>query len=266
MPCLLCSSPPTTGILCTQHGAAIACVGITSEQISSRVPQPSAALIDAWGCTHGIADGTRVGRDRDRSDVAVLHASVSSEHAMFRYVRDKWHVVDRSSRNGTKVDGVRSERAAVVGGELIGFGGVTFYFWNEALPRGEPPRGQGRTARSRNADPYRANLATARGVPLVLLQRTADGLLRIGDTVIELSMMEFGFVRVLVERRRQVGDPEYGYVAWHEIADALSFRSIETDAENVRELVHRVRRKLGDLDQVIESKRGVGYRIAASPR
>ena len=52
--------------------------------------------------------------------------------------------------------------------------------------------------------------------------------------------MEFGLVRLLLERRRQQqNDPEFAYVAWHEIADALTFRSIETDAENVRELVAR---------------------------
>jgi DNA-binding response OmpR family regulator len=71
-------------------------------------------------------------------------------------------------------------------------------------------------------------------------------------------------VRLLLERRRQQGDPEFAYVAWHEIAAALTFNSIDTDADNVRELVHRVRRKLG-ARELIESKRNVGYRLAARP-
>jgi len=39
------------------------------------------------------------------------------------------------------------------------------------------------------------------------------------------------------------------------------------DSENVRELVHRVRRKLASVaaDDLIESKRGVGYRLAGEP-
>jgi DNA-binding response OmpR family regulator len=79
--------------------------------------------------------------------------------------------------------------------------------------------------------------------------------------------MEFGLLQLLVERRRAVTDTELAYVAWHEIADALSFRSVQADSENVRELVHRVRRKLGNVqaDDLIESKRGVGYRLAGEP-
>ena len=264
MSCLLCSSPPTTGVLCTRHGVAIASPRISSEQIQSRAGASQAALVDAWGCAHGITDGVRIGRDRERNDIAVLHASVSSEHAAFRHLRGKWRVVDQSSRNGIEIDGRRVRDQAVVdAGDTIRFGDVAFYFWNETLPKGEPPRGQGRTARAGSIELYRATAVTGNGDALVLFQRAEDGLLRIADVSIELGMMEFGLLRLLVERRREVGDPEFAYVAWHEIADALSFRSIETDAENVRELIHRLRRKVGD--GLIETKRGVGYRIAAVP-
>src|SRR3954463_933464 len=101
--CLLCSSPRSIGVLCTSHGVAIAAPGITSEQIFSRVQTPNAALIDAWGVAHAIADGAKVGRD-PRVDIAVLHASVSSEHAKFERAGDGWKIVDNSSRNGTEVE------------------------------------------------------------------------------------------------------------------------------------------------------------------
>ena len=91
--CLLCSSPRSIGVLCTSHGVAIASPGITSEQIFSRVPSPVASLIDAWGVAHAIADGSRIGRD-PRVDVAVLHASVSAEHAIMKLVNGRWHIVD----------------------------------------------------------------------------------------------------------------------------------------------------------------------------
>src|SRR3954469_7821301 len=106
VPCLLCSSPRSIGVLCTSHGVAIASPGITSEQIFSRVQSPSASLVDAWGCAHAIADGSKIGRDPS-VEVAVLHASVSSEHATMKVVNGKWHIVDNTSRNGTEVDGVR---------------------------------------------------------------------------------------------------------------------------------------------------------------
>lgn len=268
VPCLLCSSPRSIGVLCTSHGVAIASPGITSEQIFSRVQQAAAAVVDAWGCAHAIADGSRVGRD-PRVDVAVLHASVSSEHATLKHANGKWSIVDNSSRNGTEVEGNRvTETGELTSGATIRLGDVKFYFWADTLPKIEPPRGQGRTAPTRRDElVFSAKVVTPRGHQLDLRQRVDGGVLRIGESSIELAAMEFGLLQLLVERRRTVSDPELAYVAWHEIADALSFRSVQADSENVRELVHRVRRKLGSVqaDDLIESKRGVGYRLAGEP-
>jgi pSer/pThr/pTyr-binding forkhead associated (FHA) protein len=267
VPCLLCSSPRSIGVLCTAHGVAIASPGITSEQIFSRAQTPKASLIDAWGCVHGVADGNKIGRD-PRVDMAVLHASVSSEHAVLRFADGKWRVIDNGSRNGTELDGQRVTDHELAAGATIRFGDVRFYFWPDALPRVEPPRGQGRTAPSRREElVFSAKVVTPRGHALDLRQRVDGGVLRIAETSLELAAMEFGLLQLLVERRRGVSDPELAYVAWHEIADALSFRSVQADSENVRELVHRVRRKLGSVqaEDLIESKRGVGYRLAGEP-
>ncbi|HWO18399.1 MAG TPA: FHA domain-containing protein [Kofleriaceae bacterium] len=265
--CLLCSSPRSIGVLCTAHGVAIASPGITSEQIFSRVPNPIASLVDAWGIAHAIGDGSKIGRD-PRVDVAVLHASVSSEHASMKFGDGKWHIVDNSSRNGTEVEGARITEQELTSGATIRLGDVKFYFWPEALPKSEPPRGSGRTAPTRRDElVFSAKVTSPRGNNLDLRQRVDGGVLRIGETSIELAAMEFGLLQLLVERRRTVTDPELAYVAWHEIADALSFRSVQADSENVRELVHRVRRKLANVqaDDLIESKRGVGYRLAGDP-
>ncbi|MGN6103860.1 MAG: FHA domain-containing protein [Kofleriaceae bacterium] len=261
-------------MLCTTHGVAIASPGITSEQIFSRVQNPVAALIDAWGVAHAIADGSKIGRD-PRVDVAVLHASVSSEHAVMKLEPARpgeegvrWHIIDHSSRNGTEVEGTRITDQELTNGATIRLGDVKLYFWPEALPKIEPPRGSGRTAPTRRDElVFSAKVTTPRGHMLDLRQRVDGGVLRIGESSIELAAMEFGLLQLLVERRRTVTDPELAYVAWHEIADALSFRSVQADSENVRELVHRVRRKLASVhaDDLIESKRGVGYRLAGEP-
>jgi pSer/pThr/pTyr-binding forkhead associated (FHA) protein len=267
VPCLLCSLPRSIGVLCTSHGVAIAAPGITSEQIFSRVQTSSASFVDAWGCAHAITDGSRIGRD-PRVDLAVLHASVSSEHATLKHAAGTWSIVDNSSRNGTEVDGNRVTEHELKGGATIRLGDVKFYFWPEALPKMEPPRGQGRTAPTRRDElVFSAKVTTPRGHQLDLRQRVDGGVLRIAESSIELAAMEFGLLQLLVERRRTVTDAELAYVAWHEIADALSFRSVQADSENVRELVHRVRRKLGTVqaDDLIESKRGVGYRLAGEP-
>ncbi len=150
-------------------------------------------------------------------------------------------------------------------GATLGLGDVKFYFWPAALPKNEPPRGSGRTAPTRRDElVFSAKVQTPRGHQLDLRQRVDGGVLRINDTAIELAAMEFGLLQLLVERRRSVTDPELAYVAWHEIADALSFRSVQADSENVRELVHRVRRKLGgvqadDLDRE-QARRGLSPR------
>lgn len=264
--CLLCSSPRSIGVLCTSHGVAIASPGITSEQIFSRVQSPTASLIDAWGVAHAIVDGSKIGRD-PRVDLAVLHASVSSEHASIKNT-GSWVIVDNSSRNGTEVEGSRVTEQELASGATIRLGDVKFYFWPEALPKIDPPRGSGRTAPTRRDElVFSAKVTTPRGHQLDLRQRVDGGVLRISDSSIELAAMEFGLLQLLVERRRAVTDAELAYVAWHEIADALSFRSVQADSENVRELVHRVRRKLASVnaDDLIESKRGVGYRLAGEP-
>lgn len=253
--------------MCTTHGVAIAAPGITSEQIFSRVQNPVAALIDAWGVAHAIGDGSKIGRD-PRVDVAVLHASVSSEHASMKLDGTTWRIVDNASRNGTEVEGTRVTDQALTNGAAIRLGDVKFYFWPDPLPRTDPPRGSGRTAPTRRDElVFSAKVTTPRGHQLDLRQRVDGGVLRINDASIELAAMEFGLLQLLVERRRTVNDAELAYVAWHEIADALSFRSVQADSENVRELVHRVRRKLAGVsaDDLIESKRGVGYRLAGEP-
>ncbi|MEJ7603671.1 MAG: FHA domain-containing protein [Kofleriaceae bacterium] len=266
--CLLCSSPRSIGLLCTAHGVTIASPGITSEQIFSRVQDPTASLIDAWGVAHAMTDGSKIGRD-PRVEIAVLHASVSSEHAAVKLEGADWQIIDNSSRNGTEVEGTRiTEQAALRSGTTLRLGDVKFYFWPEALPKIDPPRGSGRTAPMRRDElVFSAKVSTPKGHQLDLRQRVDGGVLRIGESSIELAAMEFGLLQLLVERRRTVTDPELAYVAWHEIADALSFRSVQADSENVRELVHRVRRKLASVqaDDLIESKRGVGYRLAGEP-
>jgi pSer/pThr/pTyr-binding forkhead associated (FHA) protein len=262
--CLLCSSPRSIGLLCTAHGVAIASPGITSEQVFSRVPSGVASLVDAWGCAHALADGTKIGRD-PRADLAVLHASVSSEHATTKLEGDTWHIIDNSSRNGTEVNDLRAPDSKLSNGATIRLGDVKFYFWPESLPKMEAPRGSGRTAPTRRDElVFSARVVTPKGTSLDLRQRVDGGVLRVNDASIELAAMEFGLLQLLVERRRLVTDIELAYVAWHEIADALAFKSVQADSENVRELVHRVRRKLGTMqaDDVIESKRGVGYRLA----
>ena len=99
-------------------------------------------MVDAWGCAHAVADGTKVGRD-PRADLAVLHASVSSEHAVLKQENGAWRIVDNASRNGTEVNDQKSTDAALANGATIRLGDVKFYFWPESLPKMERDRPEG---------------------------------------------------------------------------------------------------------------------------
>jgi len=272
--CLLCSVTASLGRLCTAHGVAIACPGLTSEQILSRVAEPAASLVDPWGSAHPVGVHTVLGRDPAGADLALLHASVSSRHAEIVAEGDTWYVVDHGSRNGTTVDdqpvtggGEASPRRPLRPGSRLRFGEVGFYFWAPALPVDARPTGSGRTAPTRRDQiVFGVKVSTPAGQTVELSQRVDGGIARIGGAIVELARMEFGLLQLLAERRRLTGDPELAYVAWHEIADILAFRSVEADSENVRELVRRVRRKLAaaSIDDLVESKQGVGYRLSGA--
>jgi FHA domain/Transcriptional regulatory protein, C terminal len=253
--CLICGQPASIGVLCTGHGVAIASNGLTSEQILSRVAPATASLIDAWGYPHPIAAGTVIGRD-PAGAFAVMHASVSSTHAELQQADGAWEIVDLKSRNGTTIDGKSATRAKLAPGAVLALGEIRFYFWAPALPAPERVTGRGRTA------------PTRRDSIVFAAQVTDGGFARAAQAVVELARMEFGLIQLLAERRRIAPDPEHSYVAWHEIAEALAFDSVEADSENVRDLVRRVRRKLGALScgELIESKHGVGYRLSGALR
>jgi hypothetical protein len=264
--CLLCSKPASIGLLCTAHGSGIASAGVISEQILSAVAQPTASLVDAWGFPHPIASGTVIGREAAPDGLAILHPSISALHAELREDGGAWTLSDRGSRNGITVNGISVASAALKPGTVIGLGDVRFYFWAPALGSEPRPTGRGRTAPARTVQKiFAATVTTAGGRRVELRTRGDAGLARIDDDNVTLAKKEFALVQMLTERR--VGnDAEDAYVAWHEIAARLDFDSTEADSENVRALVRRVRKKFDVLapDEIIESKHGIGYRLAGT--
>ena len=264
--CVLCTFPATQGHLCEAHRKAIRTDGLTSEQLSSRRADGLAALIDPWGAAWAIQSRTTIGRSREECDLTVLHPSVSLVHAVIERTDGGWQITDRESRNGTFVDGTAGPRASLAAGARIRIGDVTFYFVDRPLPRVDPSEGPGRTAPSRKDQLiFTAALRAANGTRVELSQRIEGGVVRVNGSAVDLGRLEFRLLQVLTEARREARDPDQAYVPWPKVAEQLDFRSYEADSENVRELVRRVRRKLqqAGIDDLIESKHGVGYRIAA---
>lgn len=217
---------------------------VTPEQLLSRVREAEAVLVGPCGTALAIADGSVVGRDPDRCDAAVLHASVSVAHARLSRVGGDWSILDLGSRNGTAVDGVAAApRAALAPGARVRIGEVDFLFWPAPAP-------------------LRIQLATT-GRVIELVRREDGGVVRAGGRAVTLTGFELRLLQLLAVRRHGAADPELAYAPSVAIAESLGFRSIDADTDNVRELVHRVRRKLmhAGFGDPVKSRRGVGYRL-----
>ncbi len=265
--CALCALPASQGYLCDAHRKTILFPGLTSEQITSRRSEGAAALVDPWGLAWPVGDPTRIGRSAPECDLTLLHSSVSLVHAIIERDGDGWRITDKGSRNGTFVDSARVESARLSDGARVRFGEIALFFVDRALAHSEPTAGPGRTAPSRRDQLiFTAALRTASGSRIELSQRVEGGIVRVAGTAVDLGRLEFRLLQVLTEARREAADPDHAYLSWSKVADQLDFRSYEADSENVRELVRRVRRKLHNagIEELIESKHGVGYRISAS--
>jgi hypothetical protein len=233
----------------------------------SNTAEGVATAIDTWGMPLSLGARTVVGRDPSVCQLVLLHPSVSLEHAVLSRDGNRWMIEDKGSRNGTFVDDERVTSEVVSSGARLRFGDVAVYFVDQALPPMPRPEGPGRTAPTRRDQlVFSARLRTPAGTRVELSQRIEGGIVRANDALIDLGKLEFRLLQVLTEARRGAPDPELAYVSWSQIAERLEFRSYEADSENVRELVRRVRRKLQNagVDDLIESKHGVGYRVCGA--
>src|SRR4051812_11813357 len=111
MACMCCGVTLEAGLLCRSCAFAVApCEGLIPEHIRSSVAAANAKawLIDGFGGAHAVAATCGIGRNQD-GDVVVLASSVSREHAVLRQTTAGWTVRDLGSRNGTFVDGIRTD-------------------------------------------------------------------------------------------------------------------------------------------------------------
>jgi pSer/pThr/pTyr-binding forkhead associated (FHA) protein len=271
--CLQCGIEIALGGLCVPHAEAVAtCPDMTAEQIVSKpVELPSACLIDQWGNTHTLGERSLIGRVASECTVTVLHHSVSAIHAQIDRSRQVpggsvWRLMDRGSLNGTYLEGEPVRQSTLQDGDRIRFGDVSFYFSSDVeLPRQLARHPGGHTVPTRQRDIiFQARVTDESGREIGLVQRATGGIVRIDEeTALEFARLEFGLLKILAERRLGHPDAELAFVSSQELAELLDFKSQEADGENVRELVRRVRRKfkVQGVDDLIESRQGVGYRL-----
>ncbi len=239
----------------------VARVNVTSEQIVSNAAHAEATLVDAWGHAHAVDKHAVIGRSAATCDLAVLHPTVSAVHARISADADGWVIVDAGSKNGTFVDDRRVMRARLVDGTRLRFGEVELVFATAA----PPPRRRRRQTTPSGLSAFRT-LTSAGGVSVTI--GGEPGKLGIATTTgaVSLSPRESALLAVLLSRWTELGGAEGAYVAWHELAQAVGFHSIDADSDNVRELVRRLRIKLRNIGvrDLIASRTGAGYCLATA--
>ena len=269
--CAVCRrNAASRGAACESCLAALAGpVEIAPQQLESRAPDATpAALIDVFGHPHHLVPATQVGRAADR-DLVIVEPSVSRTHAELVQDGDAWQVRDHGSTCGTFVnDRPVGEGAVLHDGDRVRFGDIAFYFVTGAARLPPPPM---------VTDPGTVRLPprpTRRQLPAVPIQLGAPsggggGFVVIAGKLVQLTTAQYELIERLVDRMRRDADkPDAvrGFVPAGELV-TLSLDSSDPGEDHVRQLVRRVRRALikAEIGDVIEARRGLGYRLKLVP-
>jgi len=219
-----------------------------------------------------------VGR-RPTAAVVVLHGTISREHAELFQGDGGWQVRDLGSRNGTWVDGLRVQgRAPLASVSQLRFGEVGFFFFGRRIDAAVPVRSL-ETAHAAGAASFRF-LVSGEAVELLLLGSLAtEEAINSGGVVlhrnrgaedwaeVSLPPLEFHLLRVLCDQAAsEAASPSRsrGCVPTKQLAKLLPFQSRYANEENVRQVVRRVRKTLGEIgaDAAVEALPGRGYFLA----
>jgi hypothetical protein len=259
MGCLRCDAAPEIGALCRSCALKIEpCDGLIPDHIHSKIDSTDAEawIVDGFGGAHAIGTFVGIGRSHER-DVIVLASSVSREHAELRSTETGWIVRDLGSRNGTFVNGLRSEgQLELPGGALLKIGHVGLWFIVDVVD--EPTRqptvttdaSRGRLVRyqMKRGD---VELSVVTGhddtVPGSLLWRVV-GTERWYER--GLTALEFQLLRALCRRAREEASspsPIRGCVPTKQLMSELPFQSKFANQENVRQVVLRLRNVLTEV-------------------
>jgi hypothetical protein len=154
----------------------------------------------------------------------------------------------------------------------VRFGDIEFFFVITELPL--PPRPERFDAPTVRAPPKGTEPpAAARKTMTFELQAPrggGGGVAIVGGRPVQLTTPQYELIALLVERMREDAgkpDEERGFVAMTELMK-LSLDVSDPGDDHVRQLVRRVRRALvkAEIGDLIEAKRGVGYRLRVVPK
>lgn len=262
------------GVLCEACARKLAGgVAIAPQQLQPRTAGgANAALIDRWGHAHPLDAVTPVGRADLPEGLVVVEPSVSRAHAVVEMEEGAWRVRDVGSSAGTFVDDEPVRVAMLRHGDRVKFGDVEMFFVITAAPL--PPRPDLIDTPTFRAPPSGTEPPrTTRKTVSFQLQVPAGGgagVAVISGRQVALTTPQYELMALLVERMRDEArkpEAERGFVAMSELV-RLSLDVPDPGDDHVRQLVRRVRRALlkADVGDLIEAKRGVGYRLRVVPK
>ncbi|MBC7977424.1 MAG: FHA domain-containing protein [Myxococcales bacterium] len=230
-------------------------------------------MVDGFGGAHAIGPVVGIGRSHDR-ELIVLASSVSRGHAEIRRTGEAWTVRDLGSRNGTFVNGVRTEGAvALPPGALLKVGDVGLWFIAnvEQEPSLHPTEtiegSQGRRVRYQlDRGDLELSVVTSDDDPgpgaLLWRPHGAEAW-----SERNLTVLEFQLLRALCRSARgDSGSPSRirGCVPSKQLVSDLPFQSKYANQENVRQVVLRLRGVLAEVgvDGLLAVAPGRGYYLA----
>lgn len=252
-----------------------------AEQVLSAAVQPAGAwLIDVWGRVHPLEQTTAIGRTPIARGVSLFHASISRRHAELVRERGAWYVHDLDSRNGTRINGDTITERLLAHGDRISFGMVGFYFVTDDGRRSDDPDQLGsRTLKPEDVPLVRPvpneGESTHSDLPrfhfrLIEAPDGLSGFFEARGDCVKLTQIQFRFLQLLCDRMVNQSDVHSlarGYVSSELLLSDLPWDSTNPDENHLKQLVRRIRRIFDGvgLGGVIESQRGLGYRLGFIP-
>lgn len=261
------------GVLCDMcAGELDGSVAIAPQQLQLRTQRTgNASLVDVWGQAHPLDERTPVGRADVSHGLVIVQPSVSRAHAVIE-LRDGWYVRDVGSSSGTFVNDKPVREVALKSGDRVRFGDIELFFVVTETPL--PPRPERFDAPTMRA-PAKTTEPPSATRPAMTFELQAPrggggGLVVIDGRPVQLTTPQYELMAMLVDRMRADAgkhEDERGFVAMTELM-RLSLDVSNPGDDHVRQLVRRVRRALlkADIGDLIEAKRGVGYRLRVVPK
>lgn len=280
MSCAVCASGTATN-LCDECAAELDVpLPFVAEQILSAAVHPEpVVLVDVWGRVHPVETRTHIGRTPRPRGIALLHASVSRDHAELVFDGGSWLLRDLGSSNGTRRNAEAVTTVTLESGDRLSFGPIGMYFVRDDGKRIELDAEQlaSRTLRPDDAsrvvqsDPSEHTQAGLPRLALKLIEApSGGGYLEAAGSRLQLSVTQYAMLAMLSSRMREeseVASLVRGFVPSGQLIADLPWDAVEPNENNVKQLVRRLRRSLDSirLGTLIESRRGFGYRLRIIP-